>query len=185
MVTVVTEQCQKEATTGHTVTTHYMHVNFFNSEWRYVFITILLGQQVYKDVDSCTGWYKTCTEGLQRYQSETETKDELFWQEERAKYIKELEAELKDLNEAGIGSGTAGIKCFLKHLYKTYPPKNPEHKLDEKKVEENAKKALLTVILHYHPDKQDKEKHGIKWFVLCEEITKLLNRHHESFKSVD
>ena len=154
----------------------------FNFEWRYVFITMLLGQQVYKDIDFCTGWYKTCTEALRRYQSETVTNDEAIRQKEREKYLKELEAELKDLEEANTGSGTSGVQCFMKHLYKTYPPKNPEHKLDEKSMEDNTKKALLAAILHYHPDKQDKEQHGHKWTVLCEEITKLLNGHYECCK---
>jgi len=132
------------------------------------------------DVNCCTGWYKTCTEALQRYQSEAVTNDEAVWQKEREKYIKELEAELKDLKEANIGSA-AGL---LRHIYKTYPPKNPEHKLDDKDLDNSTKmkKAVLTAIQHYHPDKQDKEKHGRKWAVLCEEITKLLNGRYETYK---
>jgi len=94
--------------------------------------------------------------------------------------MKELVAELKDLKDADIGS-EAGL---LRHIYKTYPPKNPKHKLDDKDLNEyrNKKKALLTAIQHYHPDKQDKEKHGMRWAVLCEEITKLLNRRYETEK---
>jgi len=132
------------------------------------------------DVNCCTGWYKTCTEALQRYQSEAVTNDEAVWQKEREKYIKELEAELKDLKEANIGSA-AGL---LRHIYKTYPPKNPEHKLDDKDLDNSTKmkKAVLTAIQHYHPDKQDKEKHGRKWAVLSEEITKLLNGRYEAYK---
>jgi len=72
----------------------------------------------------------------------------------------------------------------LQHLYKTYPPKNPEHKLDDKDLSKRkkVKKALLSAILHYHPDKVDKEQHGRKWMVLCEEITKLLNGRYETSK---
>ena len=107
--------------------------------------------------------------------------DEEARQQERAQYIKELEAELKDIREANVGDAPDG---FLRHIYKTYPPKNPEHKLNDKDVGEwtKSKKILLTAIFHYHPDKQDKEKHGKKWAVLCEEITKLLNRRYETCK---
>ena len=125
-------------------------------------------------------------EALQRYQSETVTNDEAIRQLEREKYIKELEAELVDLKEANCGSGFPGVKCLLQHIYKTYPPKNPEHKLDELGDEElegqKLKKALLKSILHYHPDKQDTNTHGRKWAVLCEEITKLLNGRYEMYK---
>jgi len=72
----------------------------------------------------------------------------------------------------------------LRHLYGTYPPKNPEHKLDNKDLgnRDKMKKTLLRALLHYHPDKQDKEQHGKKWVVLCEEVTKLLNGRYESYK---
>jgi len=109
------------------------------------------------------------------------TNDEAIRQKEREKYIKELEAELKDISGSNVGYGAEGL---LRHIYKTYPPKNPEHKLDDKDLHKRSKmkKTLLTAIQHYHPDKQDKEKHGRKWAVLCEEITKLLNGRYETYK---
>ena len=130
----------------------------------------------------CAGWYQTCTEALQRYQNESVLNEEAVWQRERENYVKELKDELKDIWDANAGHGTKGFQCFLRHLYKTYPPKNLEHKLCEKELEAKPKKVLMSAILHYHPDKQDKKKHGSKWFVLCEEITKQLNRCHESTK---
>jgi len=119
-------------------------------------------------------------EAMQRYQSEAVTNDEQVRQLERDKYIKELEAELKDLKEANIGSAVG----LLRHIYKTYSPKNPDHKLDDTDLDKPSKmkKALQIAIQHYHPDKQDKEKHGRKWVVFCEEITKLLNGRYEAYK---
>jgi hypothetical protein len=101
-------------------------------------------------------------------------------QAERAVYLVELKSELKDIKEANVGD----IGGFLRHIYATYPPKNPNHKLDEKKLEDCAmkKKVLLTAIQHYHPDKQDSEQYGKKWSVLCEEITKLFNGRYEDMK---
>ena len=137
-----------------------------------------------KHVNSYTGWYKTCTEALQRYQSEAAAVkvDEEARQKEREECIKELKTELKDLDGADVGSGPG----LLRHIYKTYPPKNPKHKLNDKDLdnETKMKKALLTAIHHYHPDKQDKEQHGRKWVMLCEEITKLLARRHQLMKAV-
>jgi hypothetical protein len=45
---------------------------------------------------------------------------------------------------------------------------------------DRGKEILRTAILHYHPDKQG--GHPFKWKVLCEEITKMLNRKYECFK---
>jgi len=110
--------------------------------------------------------------------------EEAIKQRQRAAYMKELKAELSDINQADVGSGPAGL---LRHIYNTYPPKNPDHKLDGKNLVKAAKtkRALLTAIQHYHPDKQDEEQHGKKWAVLCEEITKLLTDHYGRYKCCD
>jgi hypothetical protein len=107
--------------------------------------------------------------------------DGTTYQAERTLYLKELEKELKDIKDANVGSGAQGL---LRHVYKTYPPKNPLHKLDEEglKNESKMKKILLTAIQHYHPDKQDSEENGKKWVFLCEEITKLFNGRYECYK---
>lgn len=47
---------------------------------------------------------------------------------------------------------------------------------------ENIKKALQKAILHYHPDKSEPEKNGMKWKILSEEITKYLTSRYELLK---
>lgn len=42
--------------------------------------------------------------------------------------------------------------ALVKHVYEAHPPRNPVHRLDP--GETNLKKALLTAVQHYHPDKQ-------------------------------
>lgn len=74
---------------------------------------------------------------------------------------------------------------FLKFIYKKYVPKNPMYKgnvvpKDPEIIE--WKKLYCKAIVHYHPDKVDVEKHGLKWKVLSEEITKLLTQHYERLK---
>ena len=96
----------------------------------------------------------------------------------------ELEPERKDIDGANIGQ----ITGFLRHVYKTYPPKNEEHKLDPNLGEldtKSEKKLILSAISHYHPDKQDQQKYGLKWVLLCEEITKVLNNRYASHKGLD
>ena len=52
----------------------------------------------------------------------------------------------------------------------------------EKDAKDNMKKAFQKAILHYHPDKSEPEKNGMKWKVLTEEITKFLTKRYECFK---
>ena len=52
--------------------------------------------------------------------------------------------------------------------------------LEEKEV----KKLLLNAVIAYHPDKADEEKHGRKWKVLAEEITKFITPYYEETKNV-
>ena len=134
----------------------------------------------------CIAWYQTCTEALQRFQREAvdNAETERLRQAEKEQCLKELETELKDINDANVGSGIAG---FLRHLYDKYPPKNAKHILDSEGLndERHTKKIktiLLKAIQHYHPDKQDKEKDGPKWVVLCGEIAKVLNSRYEAYK---
>lgn len=126
----------------------------------------------------------TCVETLKRYEAEAAAvnNDVAVRVAERQKYIAELKQELTDLKGAEVGS-TA--QC-LRYVYKTFPLKNPDHKLDAANLEDRTrlKKTLLTAIQHYHPDKQDVETHGRKWAVLCEEITKTLNKRYEIYKFV-
>jgi len=71
-------------------------------------------------------------------------------------------------------------------IYKEFPPKRKDQELKGKKQKtvphDEVKKRLQKAILHYHPDKQDEKEHGMKWKVLCEEITKLFTRRYECFK---
>ena len=138
----------------------------------------------------CAAWYKTSSEALQRYQNEAVQKDESQKQEEQSAYIEELKEELKDIRSADVGGGRSGVVHLLRHLYKTYPPKDEKNTLNEETLAgalkdtdgKIMKKVILTAITHYHPDKQNQEKFGKKWFVLCGEIAKILNYRHEYFK---
>jgi acyl-ACP thioesterase len=46
------------------------------------------------------------------------------------------------------------------------------------------KSRFKAALLHYHPDKQYLEEDGLKWIVMSEEITVLLNHHFERMRYV-
>lgn len=126
-----------------------------------------------------TGWYKECATGLAEIQKHSVLEEEKRKDKERQETLKLLKKEMEELNKH-----TKDSNDLLKFVYKKFPPKNPKHVLAEG-YEKNLKKALCHAIQHYHPDKIMVEEHGIKWKVLCEEITKRLTNKYESWKGTD
>jgi len=132
-------------------------------------------------------WYKDCITTLKKYQDEARQKDEEEQQKARAAFLEELSEELAD-----IRSHKARAADLIKHVYSNYPPKHPcwqkpsdedmkkwgEMELDSR----DYKKLLLKALGFYHPDKVDEKIHGMKWKILCGEITKMLNDHYEGTK---
>jgi len=119
-------------------------------------------------------WYKDCSQAVQRYQREAVQREEYSWQEKRKPFLKELKPELDALEEAVKG----GYVAFLQYIYSKHPPKNPEHSLTG---DGKTKKAVKMALLHYHTDKLNKDE-DTKWYVLCEEICKLLSQKYEQLK---
>ena len=134
-------------------------------------------------------WYKDCTAALKRYQDEARRRDEQERQKVRASFLEALSEELDDLRAHKLEAIP-----LIKHLYTKYPPKITTWKKpsDEEikkwgSVESESKdykKILLKALSVYHPDKVDENLYGMKWKVLCEEITKMLNFHYERTKNI-
>ena len=134
-------------------------------------------------------WYKDCTAALKRYQDEARARDEREKQNARAAFMEALSNELDDLKAHKSAAIT-----FIKHIYDNYPPKVPSWKKpsdneikDWESLDTDSKdyKKLLTkALFFYHPDKVDEMLHGMKWKVLCEEITKMLTYHYERTKHI-
>ncbi|XP_025112287.1 uncharacterized protein LOC112575020 [Pomacea canaliculata] len=128
-------------------------------------------------------WYLSAQSILQQYQQEQVLADDLEKQKQRESIVKEIKDDLDKLNEKFTKSSK---EDFLKYVYATHPLKNPKHKLDENAAFEDQvalKKLYLKAVTHYHPDKVDEERDGAKWKVMCEEITKLLNKYYQFFKT--
>ncbi|XP_061188288.1 uncharacterized protein LOC133196411 [Saccostrea echinata] len=125
-------------------------------------------------------WYKECTEMLKKYQEETVMHEQEQKDKEKEKVKEEIKGELEGIKEKHLKM--TNIQ-FLKYVYVTYPPKNEAFKL-EKDAEENIKKALQKAVTHYHPDRSEPEKNGLKWKVMSEEITKFLTSRYEIQKGI-
>nr|XP_054770980.1 uncharacterized protein LOC129278874 [Lytechinus pictus] len=87
----------------------------------------------------------------------------------------QLKSDLKKLE----GFKKLTLDKFIERVYKQWPPKG----VDKSKLrspssassKSSTRRLLIHAIAFYHPDKVDKKKHGVKWHVLCDEITKCLN----------
>ena len=122
-------------------------------------------------------WYKDCSQAVERYQREVVQREEVKWQEERKPFIEQLKSDLDDLTKAF----EKGYVMLLKHVYSKHPPKNPEHRLVD---DGKTKKAVKMALVHYHTDRLSKEE-DMKWYVLCEEICKMLTQKYEQLKGED
>nr|XP_054749876.1 uncharacterized protein LOC129255554 [Lytechinus pictus] len=69
------------------------------------------------------------------------------------------------------------IEEFVKQVYRKWPPKGTKSPdvSSTSSSSSSKKKLLIRAISQYHPDKVDKEIHGIKWQLLSCEITKCLS----------
>ena len=87
----------------------------------------------------------------------------------------ELKKVLDELKKASQQSAQE----LLNFIYSKHPPKR-----GTKSIDSTIRAQYKMALLHYHPDKQDLEEHGLKWIILSEEITVLLTYHFERMKSV-
>ena len=113
-------------------------------------------------------WYKQALAGLNKFQQEQRWKET----KEKERLRRPVLAELKDELDALKKASAKSPQELLDTIYAKYPPKR-----GDKSADSQMKKKLKMALLHYHPDKQDVEDHGLKWVVLTEEITLLLTYH--------
>ena len=99
-----------------------------------------------------------------------------------------LKPELDKLYEAKKKYTDQEGGTFLLFVYKEFPPKLscqiPDCDEVMGKSMKDLKKLFQKAVINYHPDKQDEEKFGIKWKILCEEITKYLSAFYEFTKGL-
>ena len=89
---------------------------------------------------------------------------------EKAEARNRIATKLEKLKQ--IAEGNEEMEEFLTTLYKEFPPRR-ENCEKEFNSSSNAKRALVD----YSPDKQAKDS-DLDWIVLCEEITKEINKKY-------
>eukprot|EP00057_Strongylocentrotus_purpuratus_P008810 XP_011663284.1 PREDICTED: uncharacterized protein LOC100890018 isoform X3 [Strongylocentrotus purpuratus] len=123
------------------------------------------------------GWFMESTKFVEDFQKRLNKDEEEDKDKEAA--LEEMKEDVDRLSEMATNHGDLE---FVKDIYKTWPPKAPGAKLNEKL---STKKLLLKAISHYHPDKVDKEVHGKNWFYFSGEITRHLNSKYACQKGVE
>eukprot|EP00043_Microstomoeca_roanoka_P024019 m.260158 g.260158 ORF g.260158 m.260158 type:complete len:447 (+) comp38501_c0_seq1:43-1383(+) len=124
-------------------------------------------------------WFKKASEFVREKNAERD-RLEVAWKEP---FLRELEAELKELtNRANAAKdGTSSVEDFLKFVYEKYPPKRDSFTL-EIPVANHEKQRLKKSLIHYHPDTPANCVAQDKWYVACEQISKLLSSLYEKYK---
>lgn len=121
-----------------------------------------------------TTWFKESAVAVERYKRVAQrVHEEAQRAKERAEVHEDLKEELKVIQAK---SKFCSAEAFLGFLYEKHSPKRGE--MVELGTSELLKKALRTALLHYHPDKNG--RWGLKWQILCQEITKGLNSKYSS-----
>ena len=118
-------------------------------------------------------WFQQSQAALKKFQEEQQWKEQKEQEALRAPIRAELKDEIEELKRASCNK-----EKFLDLIYSKYPPKTGERSTGP------LKKQLKFALLHYHPDKQDVDAHGLKWAVLAGEITIILNDIYGCFKNV-
>jgi hypothetical protein len=119
-------------------------------------------------------WYKQALAGLHQFQQQQQWKEKEEKERVRAPIVEELKDVLYEMKRASARSAGS----LIDFIYANHPPKNGQ----QKSTDGNLKTQLKMALLHYNPDKQNVETHGLKWMVMAEEITLLLNYHYSGFK---
>ena len=120
---------------------------------------------------------KALYEGLRKEDKKVK-KEEEDGRTFRAQFMKELVPELTKLDSVGDLS----FQEMSGFLFKTFPPKHRENaKEPEVKDQSNAdekRRAYFILCSYYHPNKVDVKKFGMKYKILCEEISKRINEKY-------
>ena len=110
---------------------------------------------------------------------EKEEEDE---RKSKDQFLKELVLELKMLDSVAEMS----FQELIEFLFENFPPNHKENaKKPEVKDPNNPgekRRAYFILSSHYHPDKVDANKFGMKYKVLCEEISKRINQKYGAMK---
>ena len=125
---------------------------------------------------------QTLYKDLRRKEDNKVEKEEDDERKSRDQIMKELVPEFKMLDSAG----EKPFQELIEFLYKNFPPKHKENAKKPEVTDDNnageKRKAYFILCSHYHPDKVDVSKYGMKYKLLCEEISKRINAKYGAMK---
>mmetsp|Transcript_5935 Transcript_5935/g.8876 ORF Transcript_5935/g.8876 Transcript_5935/m.8876 type:complete len:471 (+) Transcript_5935:36-1448(+) len=150
--------------------------NYMGRGHKYIFHSFILEESLRPMNFRQARWYQEVLLKMKKYQKlKRDAFDQLSSAEKAV--LESLKPTIEEIQkEAG-----KNIQALIKFLYTKHPPKidKSKHQLGELSSNQ-LKKALRKAILHYHPDKNCQG--DLKWRLLCEEITKILNNKYQLFK---
>ncbi len=145
---------------------------------RFCLQAVQLAASMHPKIFNQCDWYQVCVQIIEKWRREKQIEEEAGWQKKREPIMEKLKPVLYELKS----QASKPIAFLLKFLFEKHPPKDEEAVLGS--VDAAAlKNTLLKAIRIYHPDKNPRDVHGDEWFVLCEEICKILNMKLELLKN--
>ena len=128
-------------------------------------------------------WYVELTEMTQKIRDEEIRAEESKWENERKKHLEKVQEDVKEIAAREDGD----LKDLCEYIFEKHPPKHiaefKSKKPDFTDMGYNTgKRPLQKMVTLYHPDRVDMAKNGAEYFVLCEEITKVLNKRYNDMK---
>merc|ERR1719188_116965 len=126
-------------------------------------------------------WFNEALGLYHELRSKKDKEIEEVVQKERGPLLEELKTEM-ELLESSEGFG---LTKFIDFLFEKFPIKHKKVVKKPEVVRGCEKKACIMLSALYHPDKVNMETHGEKYKVMCEEISKKINRRLGYMKGVD
>lgn len=128
--------------------------------------------------------YGDMAEAIQDIRDREQAEEDEKWVNQRKKYLDSLAGELEELRRHEAGDT---LQELLDFLFVAHPPvhlASQPTKPDVGDTHNSRMRALQKAVTLYHPDRVSREKHGTRYFVLMEEITKCLNRMYNEAKGL-
>ena len=130
-------------------------------------------------------WYKLTIKYKQTIRDKFIQKEREEDLQKKKQYLKKLKVVIDHMADL------SNLTALTEYVLDKHPPKHISN-ADVAALKENVltllksgtktdkRKVVLKLNARYHPDKVDASVHGMKWKVLCEEITKNVNRLYET-----
>ena len=127
-------------------------------------------------------WFNLATSLLREIQEEAQMKEDAEWNSKRKVVLEEVKEELAKLEEHEKDKNDDLVKFLFEQMPPKHRPEEEWRHLAEESEDKDWKKVMRKLVTVYHPDRVDKEKHGDKYYVLCEKVCQELTKRYECFK---